>query len=121
MHVVERSALLLNPLGHSRHVVLPGRFWYNPMMQSWHAALRLEPTFGFFFPAAHLLHLSGLVKPVAEEYVPCGHPMQKLLETAPISVEYNPAGHSVVFFEKQGYRCCSKPCKEEEKHRGKKN
>jgi hypothetical protein len=102
-------------------VVLPGRFWYNPMMQSWHAALRLEPTFGFFFPAAHLLHLSGLVKPVAEEYVPCGHPMQKLLETAPISVEYNPAGHSVVFFEQQGYRCCSKPCKEEEKHREKKN
>jgi hypothetical protein len=58
----------------------------------------LEPLFGFLFPAAQLLHLSGLVKPVADEYCPCGHPMQTLLETAPISVEYNPAEQSIDFF-----------------------
>ena len=46
--------------------------------------LKLAPWCGFFFPAAHLLHLSGLVKPVADEYRPSGHPMQALLETAPI-------------------------------------
>jgi hypothetical protein len=65
------------------------------MLQSWHAALVFEPLSGFFLPAAQLLHLSGLVKPVANEYRPCGHPMQRLLETAPSSVEYNPAGQSV--------------------------
>jgi hypothetical protein len=46
--------------------------------------LKLAPLFEFFFPAAHLLHLSELIKPVAEEYRPSGHPMQTLLETAPI-------------------------------------
>ena len=56
--------------------------------------------FGFFLPAAHLLHLSELVNPVADEYRPSGHPMQTLLETAPSSVEYNPAGHSVVLLNK---------------------
>jgi len=58
----------------------------------------LEPTFGFFLPAAQLLHSVGLVTPVTDEYRPSGHPIQALLVTAPISVEYNPAGHSVVFF-----------------------
>jgi len=57
--------------------------------------LKMAPWCGFFFPAAHLLHSSGLVKPVADEYRPCGHPMQTLLETALISVEYNPAGQSI--------------------------
>ena len=70
------------------------------MLQSWHIALLLEPTFGFFLPAAHLLHLSELVNPVADEYRPSGHPIQALLATAPISVEYNPAGQSVVLLER---------------------
>ena len=67
--------------------------------QSVQFVLEVAPWCGFFFPAAQLLHSSGLVKPVADEYVPCGHPMQAVLATAPISVEYKPAGHSVVCFK----------------------
>jgi hypothetical protein len=68
--------------------------------QSVQFVLEVAPWCGFFFPAAQLLHSSGLVKPVADEYRPSGHPMQALLETAPISAEYNPAGQSIVLLER---------------------
>jgi len=36
--------------------------------QSVQSALKVEPLFGFFFPAAHLLHNASLETAVAEEY-----------------------------------------------------
>ena len=88
----------IDPAFTGSHVDCSGSGCKYPAGQSWHAALLLEPTFGFFLPATQWLHSSGLVTPVTDEYRPCGHPIQALLATAPISVEYNPAGHSVVCF-----------------------
>jgi len=65
-----------SPTPQESHLEDPSAAAFVLARQSSHASLLLEPLFGFFFPAAQLLHLSGLVKPVAEEYRPCGQAAQ---------------------------------------------
>ena len=72
------------PSTHGMHSEDPSSSDFVFSAQSVQLLLKLAPLFGFFFPAAHLLHLSELINPVAEEYRPSGHPMQTVLETAPI-------------------------------------
>jgi hypothetical protein len=44
------------------------------------STLKVEPLFGFFFPAAHLLQSFKLETALAEEYVPDGHALQATME-----------------------------------------
>ena len=72
------------PSAHEMHAEDPSSSDFVFAAQSVQLLLKLAPWFGFFFPAAHLLQSSGLVKPVADEYRPSGHPRQTVLDTAPI-------------------------------------
>jgi hypothetical protein len=61
--------------------------------------LKVAPSCGFFFPAAHLLQSFTLVTPVAEEYVPDGHAAQAALSevrliASKVGVPYMPAPHN---------------------------
>ena len=56
------------PSAHDMHSADPATSDFVLGPQSVQSVLKVEPLFGFFFPAAHLLHNALLETAVAEEY-----------------------------------------------------
>ena len=68
--------LEVRPRAHWSHSEDPSNSDVVLATQFVQSALKVEPLFGFFFPAAHLLQSVALTTPFADEYVPCGHASQ---------------------------------------------
>jgi hypothetical protein len=75
LHPVDPLPALPQPVGHSMHVVLPARFWNNPVIQ--------------------VLHLDEIIFPVSFEYLPGEQSLQPSLVATPFADEYFPAAQSL--------------------------
>jgi hypothetical protein len=68
------------PTPHDTHAEDPSSSDFVLTAQRVQFVLKVAPSCGFFFPAAHLLQSFKLDTPLAEEYLPDGHALHETSE-----------------------------------------